>query len=306
MNKKIFFVLLMLIGVVNFAFAKKSIIIGSGGQNGNYYKIAQDIVEFCGDDIKKKFGYDLINQATNGSIENLNGLLNKKYSIGLVQEDVYEYFKRRDQLNVVQNNTIKLFYLYPEYVHILIPKGWKPKGNGLFSMFKGLFGSDKTISLSSLKGQTVYAMGGGIVSAKALSYFMGLNFKVVDAKGKKVDGPFIFVTGADDPRIQKMLNSGKWILLSFNGNELAARSRVYTPAQLTYTIGSNTITVNTVSVKSLVLARKYRGKKRREAIKEVKMCVKNNIDDMIDDGISNKWTIVQQINGWGESFKNDD
>jgi hypothetical protein len=196
--------------------------------------------------------------------------------------------------------------LYPEYIHILIPKGWKPKESGLFSMFKGLFNSNKTISLNSLKGQTVYAMGGAIVSAKALSYFMGLNFKVVDAKSKKVDGPFIFVTGSNDARIQKMLNSGKWILLSFNGNELAARSRVYTPAQLTYTVGSNTITVNTVSVKSMVLARKYRGKKRRQAIKEIKMCVKNNIDDLIDDGNSNKWTIVQQINGWGENSENDD
>ena len=302
MKKMLFFIMVML---STFAFAKKPLIIGSGGQGGNYYKIGEDIVDFCGDDVKKKYGYELLNQSTSGSIDNLNGLLNKKYSIGLVQEDVYEYFKRRDQLNVVENNTIKLFYLYPEYIHILIPKDWKPKKSGFFSLFDNLFKSNKTISLNSLKDQTVYAMGGAIVSAKALSYFMGLNLHVVDAKGKKVNGPFIFVTGANDSRIQKMLESGKWILLSFNGNELSARTRIYTPAQLTYTIGSNTITVNTVSVKSMVLARKYRGKKRKEAIKSIKICVKNNIDDLIDDGVSNKWSIVQRMNGWNNTEDNE-
>ena len=305
MSKKLLIAVMMIVGMISFSFAKKPIVIGSGGESGNYYKIGNDIVEYCGGDIKNKFGYELINQSTSGSIENLNGILNKKFGVGLVQEDVYEYFKRRDQLNVVENNTVKLFYLYPEYVHILIPKGWKPKSSGMFSFFQDLFNSNKTVSLNSLKGQTVYARGGAIVSAKALSYFMGLNLKVVDAKNKKINGPFIFVTGTNDARIQKMLNSGKWYLLSFNGNELAARARIYTPAQLTYTVGSNTITVNTVSIKSMVLARKYRGKKRKEAIKYIKTCVKSNIDELIDDGESTKWSIVQQMNGWVDREENE-
>jgi hypothetical protein len=282
-----------------------NIVIGSGGEKGNYYQVAEDIVDFCKEDIKKKFNYDLINQATKGSIENLEGILHKRFSIGFIQQDVMEYFKKRDQLNTIENTTIKLMYLYPEYLTILIPKGWHPVNteNSFFAKFKALFNGNKnqTISIMSLKNQVVYAKGGAIVSAQALSYFMGLNLKIKNAeKVKEVNGPFIFVTGSGDERIRKMLESGKWFLLSFNGNELANRVSFYKPADVTYIVNGKTLTAHTVSIMSIAYARKYRSKKRRAAIKEVKECVRSNIDDLIDDGKSDKWNIIAKVNGWYE------
>jgi hypothetical protein len=283
-----------------FSFAKKDLTIASGGKGGNYYQVAEDIVNFCGREIKDKFGYNLINVPTSGSVENLNGLLRKKYSIGFVQQDVYAFFKKRDQLNEIENKTQKLFYLYPEYLHILIPVGWKPKSNGFLSLFENLFNKNKTISIYSLKNQVVYAKGGAIVSAQALSYFLGLNLKVVDANKAKVNGPFIFVTGSGDSRIQAMLNSGKWMLLSFNGAELANKAMFYKPAKVTYIVNGKAVSANTVSIMSVAYSRKYRSKKRKEALKALKECIKSNIDDLIDDGVSDKWTIIQKVNGWGD------
>ena len=293
--------LLLIIGATLALFAAKPIIIGSGGQGGNYNTVTQDIVDYCGDKIKKETGYDVVNQATHGSVDNLNGLLKKKYSIGFVQEDVYLYFKKKDQLGVIETNTKPFMNLYPEYLHILIPVGWKPvSSGGLWSTFASLFSSsNKQISIMSLKNQTVYAQGGAIVSAQALSYFMGLNLNVVDASHTKtISGPFIFVTGSGDPRIQKMLNTGKWFLLNFNGNELANRSSVYKPAILTYIINGKSITVNTVNIMSKAYERNYRGKKRKSALNKLKQCIADNIDDLIDDGNSDKWSIIAKTNGW--------
>ncbi len=285
-------------------FAAKPTIIGSGGQHGNYYTVAQDIVDYCKDDYKKTTGYDLANQSTGGSVDNLNGLLKKKYSIGFVQEDVYMYFKKKDQLGIISINTKPFMNLYPEYMHILIPVGWQPKTNESFwgkiiSRFSG--SSKKPISIMSLKGQTVYAKGGAMVSAQAMSYFMGLNLNVIDASQvKSINGPFIFVTGSGDPRIQKMLNSGKWYLLNFNGNELANRTSIYKPATLTYIVKGKSITVGTVSIMSKAYERNYRGKKRKEALIKLKQCIKNNIDDLIDDGNSDKWSLIAKTNGWSQ------
>jgi len=291
----------LIIGITTFANAKKPISIGSGGKGGNYYTVAQDIIYYCSDDIKNKYGYNLVNIPTGGSVDNLSGLLNKKYSIGFVQEDVYHFFKKRDQLNTIEMNTFKLMYLYPEYLTILIPKGWKPESTSFFSKLSDLLSSKKPISIMSLKNQTVYAKGGALVSAQALSYFMGLHLNVVDAsKVKRINGPFIFVTGAGDSRIAKMLATGKWFLLSFNGNELANRVSFYKPATVTYIVGGKSITANTVSIMSIAYARKYRSKKRRQAIIGVKQCVKTNIDDLIDEGNSNKWSIIAKTNGWNQ------
>jgi len=276
----------------------RDLTIGSGGKEGNYYAVAQDIVDTCGNDIKDKFGYTLKNISTSGSVENLNGILRKKYSLGFVQQDVYEYFKKKDQLNTIELNTKKMMYLYPEYLTILIPKGWKPKSHSLFAKFTDLFNSHKTISITSLKNQTIYAKGGALVSAQALSFFMNLHLNIIDANNKKIDGPFIFVTGSGDTRIQNMLASGKWFLLSFNGNELANRAGFYKPAQVTYLVNGKAMTANTVSIMSIVYARKYRSKKRKEALNSIKQCVRNNIDDLIDDGRSNKWSLISTINGW--------
>ena len=131
-------------------FAAKPTIIGSGGQGGNYYTVAQDIVDYCKDDYKKTTGYDLKNQSTAGSVDNLNGLLKKKYSIGFVQEDVYMYFKKKDQLGIIAINTKPFMNLYPEYMHIMIPVGWQPKTKESFwgkiaSRFSG--NSKKPISI---------------------------------------------------------------------------------------------------------------------------------------------------------------
>jgi len=291
---------IMTLALTTSLFAKKGIDIGSGGEGGNYYTVASDMVEYCGKDIQDKYGYEVKNIASHGSVDNLNGILNKKYSIGFVQEDVLNYFKKKDQLNTIELNTKRLMYLYPEYLTILIPKGWHPKSNGgFFSRLKFWDKpQNKPISIMSLKGQTVYAQGGALVSAQALSYFMGLKLNIQDASKGHVSGPFIFVTGSGDQRIQKMLASGKWFLLSFNGNELANRAAFYKPSQVTYIVNGKTITAKTVSIMSLVLERNYRSKKRKEALKALKMCVKSNIDDLVDDGESNKWSLIQKINGW--------
>ena len=287
--------------------ASKEINIGSGGNNGNYYTVAQDIVEYCSEEVKTKTGYSLRNIETEGSVDNLQGILNKKYSIGFVQEDVLNFFKKKDQLETIDLNTQKFLKLYPEYLTILIPRNWEPKFNGgFFSKLTGLWKDKQPISIRSLSNQVVYAKGGALVSTQALSFFMNLNLKIIDASKSKISGPFIFVTGSGDPRIQAMLKSGNWWLLSFNGNELANKASFYKPARITYIVKGKTVTANTVSIMSIAYNRKYRSKKRQNALKELKQCVKSNIDDLIDDGSSNKWSLIGKINGWSNEGENDE
>jgi len=288
--------------------AKKDIVIDSGGKGGNYFAVAQDIVDYCGQDIQSKYGYALINQSTDGSVTNLNALLNKKASIGFIQEDVYAYFKKKDQLGTIDINTRKLFKLYPEYLTILIPTGWHPQATGgFFSKLMAKFSKDnQPVSIQSLKNQTVYAKGGALVSAQALSYFLGLNLNIVDASNHKINGPLIVVTGSGDSRVQKMLASGKWWLLSFNSMELANRASFYKPAKLTYIVKGKSVSANTVTITSIAFMRNYRSKKRKEALKAVKQCIINNIDDLIDDGNSNKWSLIQRTNGWDKTQGGDD
>jgi len=287
-----------------FAFAQKGVLkIGSGGKSGNYFQVANDIINYCGNEIKNKYGYSLANISTSGSVDNIERIKNKKLSLAFVQSDVLEYFNKRDTLQTLENSTFKLINLYPEYLHILIPKGWQPKktNSGWFSNLKNLFSdnSNKTISIYSLKNQVVYAKGGAIVSAQALSYFLNLNLHIVNADNGKVNGPFIFVTGSGDKRIQKMLASGKWWLLSFNPVDLTNRVSFYKPAKLTYIINGKSTSVNTVSIMSVVIARKYNSKKRIAAINEIKQCIHNNIDDLLDDDdTSPKWQLIKITNGW--------
>jgi hypothetical protein len=306
------FSIAILSGMISLTSAK-SIKIGSGGEGGNYYQVAQDIVEFCGEEIKKQDGYSVENIQTKGSVENLNGLgiQSKRFSIGFVQEDVYEYFKAKDNMHIMDIKIKKWLKMYPEYIHILIPVNWKPKQETSFwNKLGGVFNfnnkDNKPVTIMSLKNQTVFAKGGAIVSSQALSYFMGLNLNVINVdKVKNVNGPLIIVTGSGDKRVQKLLSSGKWILLSFDGNELNRRARFYSPATLTYTINGQSITVNTVSIMSLAFQRNYRSQKKKKALKDLKMCIKNNIDDLIDDGTSNKWSIIAITNGWNNS-ENDE
>ena len=289
-------------------FAAKDMTIASGGENGNYYTVAQDMVDTCGQVVKEKTGYELKNISTGGSVDNLNGLLRKKYSIGFVQSDVYYYFKSKDQMGLIDLKTEKLMNLYPEYLHILIPVGWKPQTHeSWFSKLKNMFSgnSNKVISINSLKNQTVYAKGGALISAQALSYFMHLNLHIVDANKAKVNGPFIFVTGSGDPRIQAMLKSGKWWLMNFDGKELSSSApQIYKPATVSYLINGKIIRVNTVSIMAKVYARKYRSKKRQQALIIFKQCLKDNINDLIDDGNSPKWTTIGISNGWIEPDEN--
>jgi len=306
--KKVTNAVLNLSLISTFAFAGKNMTIASGGENGNYYIVAQDMVNFCGPIVKEKTGYILENISTGGSVDNLNGLLKKKYSIGFIQSDVYYYFKSKDQMQVIDLKTEKLMNLYPEYLHILIPVGWKPQQNGSwFAKLKNIFSGDskKIISINSLKNQTVYAKGGALISAQALSYFMHLNLHIKDASKAKVNGPFIFVTGSGDPRIQAMLKSGKWWLMNFDGKELSASApQIYKPAIVSYLINGKIVRINTVSIMARVYARKYRSKKRQEALQVFKQCIKNNINDLIDDGDSPKWTAIGISNGWIESEEN--
>ena len=295
---------LTLVLMVAALFAAKPISIGSGGQGGNYYTVAQDLVDSCADTIKQKTSYDLTNVSTKGSVDNLNGILHKSLAIGFIQEDVYEYFKRKDQLGLISINTKVFMNLYPEYLHVLIPVNWKPKTKTSFwSDLTSAFSSNsnKPISIMSLKNQTVYAQGGAIVSAQALSYFMNLNLNVIDSThAKSINGPFIFVTGSGDARIQKMLNTGKWFLLNFNSSELSNKTSIYKPAMLTYIVKGKSITVNTVSIMAKAYSRVYRGKKRKSALVQLKQCIQDNIDDLIDDGNSDKWSIIQKTNGWSD------
>ena len=295
--KKLMLFMSLLFGLV---FAR-DLIIATGSPSGNYYKVGTDIVNECAQEIKNKYNYDLKVVSTSGSTENLMGLVDKKYSLGMVQSDVLLFMSKKNPLLVNQNRVAILLDMYPEFLHILIPKSWKPESTGFWSNLTSLFNKNNgPISITKLKNQIIYAWGGSAVSAQALSYFLNLNLKVTEPKDRKnlvnLDKPIILVTGVPDQRVQKLLNSGKWYIISINAQELAQRAGIYRPTNISYLVNGKPVTARTVSIRSELLARVYRGKKRQNAIKALKQCIMNNMDDLIDDGESPFWEIIQKEN----------
>ncbi len=297
----------MMVAIAAVPVSAKTLNMGTGGTDGNYYAMGQDIQSYCADTIST----DLNVAETTGSVSNLLGMMNKEYSLGIVQEDVLNYNAKRNPKKVNQNRIKILTGLHEEAVHLLIPKGYQPKTNeskSLWSKF-GLGNDDqpKKFELSMLKGQEIGSWGGSMVSAEALGYFFGLNIHVTEVKNKgdvnDVSKPLVLVGGAPYKVVQDYLASGKWTLAALNYDAISQQASFYSKQNVNYQIGGKVRSVPTVGVRALLLGKSFRKKSRNEPMTELATCIYQNVADLADDPDTNpNWgSVYDYIDGDGQS-----
>lgn len=116
----------------------QTIKVGTGSKSGNYYAMAEDIRNYCEEDLTQ--GSVFLPQTSDGSVDNILGMGNKQFSAAVVQEDVLQYFSKTQPRKVNTNRMKIISGLHMESVHLLVPKGYKgDQGNGLKNMLGSLF-----------------------------------------------------------------------------------------------------------------------------------------------------------------------
>jgi len=281
------------------ALAMQDIKVGSGGPKGNYFSMAKDIASYCNEELSNS---DISVHNTGGSVDNLLGMQNKRFNIGIVQEDVLQYHAKRSPSKVNKNRVKVISGLHSEAVHLLIPKGYQPKSGDKKGYFDKFFSkkssSTPKIELNMLKGQTIGSWGGSIVSAEALGYFFNLNLNVVQVpKDKQVPAsnkvPLLLVGGHPYKVVEEYLASGQWLLVSLDYDKISQTASFYSRETVNYKINGKVVGTPTIGVRALLLGKSLRKKSRNLAMTEIATCINMNAADLADDPETNPlWNSV--------------
>lgn len=232
----------------------------------------------------------MVERETSGSGENIDLLTGNKVKMAWVQSDMLFYTKMLDPNKVA--NIRALFPLYDEELHFISRA--KQKTVGKFAAL-GIGDKVELTNLSDLKGKTLGAVGGSIISANIVNAKTGLNMKVVTFQKNqdllnalvesKVDA--ILVVGGAPHAIPKTLDSS-FRLMAVNQEFLQPLSDVYTPTKISYS-NMGQVGVSTVSTSALAVTRVY-SKKVSDQLKKVQDCFHNTVDDLKDaTGTHEKW-----------------
>ena len=224
-------------------------------------------------------------QNTGGSIDNLMGMTSKKFHMGWVQEDVLQYFAKSDPTRVNRNRLKVVADGMEETVHILLPVGWKPESSG--GWFSNLFDdAPEGISLALLKDQTIGSWGGSLVSAKALNSFAGLGMNIVEipeAKRAAPQLPMLLVGGQPYATVQNYLDTGKYILVGVNADDIIARAPFYIKTTANYSVGGKLMNTPTFAVKALMMGVAFRSDARNADMISLAQCINESLIDLADD-----------------------
>lgn len=286
--------------------AKTTISFGTGGPTGNYFWMANDINEFCGAELPSGKTLDIIN--TGGSIDNVDGMVSKKYKVGWIQEDVLQFYAKNNPKKVNEKRMKVIIAGHDEILHLLVPKGYTPSsGNkNMWSSFASAagFGSDpeKAIDLNSMKGQVIGAWGGSLVSANALNHFANLGMKIREIGPNEKTAPKIpvlIVGGHPYAPVQDLLNTGKYTMLPIVSPSLVERVSFYNETVASYNVNGKLVNIPTLSVRALLMAKASRKAERNADMVYLSNCIKDSLIDLVDEEETNpNWeTIFEAVDG---------
>ena len=281
---------LILVSIAGLLFAEP-FNIGTGGEKGNYFSMANDIKEYC-----KSVVPDMQVQKSDGSIDNLSGMTNKVFQAGIIQSDVLMNMAKTTPRDINMQNMKIIAGLHIETIHLLSPKDYKPKGSGVFNKF---FGSDKEVTgIQDLQGIEVSSYGGSLVSANALNYFFNLNWTIHSVTADKigsVNTPILLVGGVPYKPVEELLKTGKWKLIPINYDSVKASAPFYIKSDITYTVNSAPISVQTIGVQAMLVGKAYRNADKNTIMEKLASCVEKSVPDMADDSKTNpNWVSVYE------------
>ena len=316
--RRITFITLLLMCFTSAAMAQSgkqaTLKMGTGGPNGNYYAMGQDIYSYCKDVIDENTEFQALE--SEASVANILGMNNKVYSAGIVQEDVLQYFAKQDPRKININRMKIISGLHVETVYLLIPKNFKPKSTT--SDKKNRWGSLLTkigfgkkdasqgplqISLELLEGQDLAAWGGSVISAKALKYFTGINFNIIDVPKERRDNiimPMLLVGGQPYKPVEDYLATGNYILVGIDYEIIRNQAPFYINVAANYNIGGKATSVSTIGVRALLLGKSFRKEARNKNMIALAQCINDNLVDLADDPDTNpNWNSVYELEADG-------
>jgi TRAP-type uncharacterized transport system substrate-binding protein len=271
--------------------------MGTGGEKGSYFKMGNDIAEYCRPALSADSLEVLVEPG--GSSANLAGMMTKKYSYGMVQIDdlMYQAKVNPNKVNRSTFNVITAMHVEP--VHLLIPVGYQPKGEKK-SWFASLLGKDDQpvkVDINLLRGQQVGAWGGSMLSAKALSSFFQLNLDVVEIKASTTgDMPVVVTAGYPSKVVEEYLATGKYRLVSIDSNMVTQQAPFYSRELLNYTINGKVQSIETVGVRALLIGKTFRNAERNKTATELATCIESSLADLADDpNTSPNWASVYEF-----------
>jgi len=304
------------------AFGAKNRIWGTGKPTGTYIKYATEILEYCPNtDINRD---DYISTEATGAVDNIDGLMTKKYRIGMT--DIATLMVLASENSKINDKKLKVIaYLDKEPVNIFIPFGYKPENPDadMFSMlgdkFNNAIGNVQpvTLDINTLKDQIIVSNSGSSVVAKALSNKLGLNFrlKVMADVGSMINSgkPIMLVGSSPFADAQKILNSGKYMLVEMNHAAIAMRAPFFEPAVVSYKVNGKLINIPTISSRALLIgkASKKISKRSKDVIKNQGMrmlatCIADAAPDLAEESDLLGWEGAAQFMedeenlGWDE------
>jgi len=282
--KRIVIVLLSAVSIVSSVNAE-TLYIGTAEKNSDYLSMGKDISKYCSNTINVNLD---INES-GGSVDNLFGILDKRFDIGIVQDDVLNFYAMQTPNKINKNRIKAITGLHEEAVHLLIPKGYNPDGtNKKEGKWDNLFNKKdnkpKTFSLSMLKHHKVGATSTDFVSAEILSYFFDLDLEVHEAPMAVNDTsmPMIFVGVAPYFPVESYLKTGKWELATLDYKAVQQTAGFYNDQQVSYSVNGRLKTIHTIGVRALLIAKSFRKESRNESMSALATCIFDNIEDLAD------------------------
>ena len=253
------------------------IIVATGVADGTYARFFSDIARTCPQP-------PLQGVASEGSVENLERVMNNKANLAFVQADVL-FAKRLVEHDPAVESVRAFLVLYLEEIHILIQS------------------SDTTITkFSDLANKKVGVYGGSVITSLILfavtdvhpassQTFPGPD-EAVQALGKGIDA-VLGVGGKPLPWMEAL--EPKYKLVPFDQFEKV--SKIYFPAILNYSNLNQPGGVRTIAVPSMLITRDYKIPKMVTPLLQLHSCIIKNLNVLRETtGNHPKWREVNPDN----------
>lgn len=274
--------------------AEKFSVAGGGGlKNGSTYSaMLGDLASVCSTD-----ALAIEETNTSGGVENLELLKTNKVKSAVVPTDLLMNARRENPASVASIKT--LFAMHPEEVHFIARDGVKTEGGVSFAGMN--VGGSKVSynNVEDLKGRPVGAVGGSVVTAQVVSFFLKLglqvtpfadNTKLIAALTKGEIDAAVVVAGAPSGAVKALPAGGFKLMPILMNAELAA---VYTPTKLQYANLSNNKVVDTISTQALFVTRTFRSAEMMANLGALRSCFYASLPKIQDkDGTHAKWQVV--------------
>jgi TRAP-type uncharacterized transport system substrate-binding protein len=255
----------------------QSLIVATGVRDGTYARFFSDISKTCPRP-------PLRGVASQGSLENLERVMNNKANLAFVQADVLfakKLIEHDPGVEVIRAYLV----LYLEEIHILIESS-----NTTITKFSDLANKRIGVYGGSVITALILFGGTGIQPAKTQT-FAG-PFEAVHALGKDLDA-VLGIGGKPLPWVEAL--DAKYKLVPFDQYEKV--SKVYFPAILNYSNLDQPGGIRTIAVPSMLITRNYTMSSMVTPLVQLRSCIVQNLKVLRETtGYHPKWSEVNPEN----------